>query len=195
MNILLRKNKKIVILVLLFSILCCGVTLAYLNSSTQDLSNTFTLKDIDTEIQEEPVEIDSDIINKSPKVFNNSQYSCIVRVKIIVSPEDMIKIGTDDNCNIIINSDWYQDGEYYYYSKVLNGNTDTSPVFTKITGVVETTNDGKSQFIEGFDNFEVTIYQEAVQTQIGDTNMGNNYDREKAKIIWNYYDTHGGQNS
>lgn len=189
------KYKKILVSACLLTFLAVGVTIAYYLTNVQDLSNTFQLKTFESTIEEPDVDINGSVIEKAPyvKLSDDSTGDAIVRVRLVISPEDTLTVGKDSDCNIVINENWYEgeDG-YYYYRGILDQNhRETTPLFTEITGVVETGNDGKQYFVEDIDGFEVSIYQETVQASMGNLEFDSSYNDDIAKQIWNYYDTHG----
>lgn len=189
------KYKKILVSACLLTFLAVGVTIAYYLTSVQDLSNTFQLKTFESTIEEPDVNINGSVIEKAPyvKLSDDSTGDAIVRVRLVISPEDTLTVGKDSDCNIVINENWYEgeDGYYYYRGILDQNNRETTPLFTEITGVVETREDGNHYFINDIDGFEVSIYQETVQASMGDLEFENGYDENIAKQIWNYYDTHG----
>ena len=189
------KYKKILVSACLLTFLAVGVTIAYYLTNVQDLSNTFQLKTFESTIEEPDVDINGSIIEKAPyvKLSDDSTGDAIVRVRLVISPEDTLTVGNNSDCNIVINENWYEgeDG-YYYYRGILDQNhRETKPLFTEITGVVETREDGNHYFINDIDGFEVSIYQETVQASMGDLKFDSGYKDDIAKQIWNYYDTHG----
>lgn len=189
------KYKKILVSVCLLTFLAVGITVAYYITNVQDLNNAFVLKTFESEIKEDFPTINGDIIEKEPYVqlSEDSTGDAIVRVRLVISPEDTLTVGKDSDCNIVINENWYEgEGGYYYYRGILDQrNRNTTPLFTKITGVVDTRDDGNHYFINDIDGFEVSIYQETVQASMGDLEFDSGYDENTAKQIWNYYDTHG----
>lgn len=189
------KYKKILVSVCLLTFLAVGITVAYYITNVQDLNNTFVLKTFESEIKEEFPTISGDIIEKEPYVqlSEDSTGDAIVRVRLVISPEDTLTVGKNSDCNIVINENWYEgEGGYYYYRGILDQkNRNTTPLFTEITGVVETRDDGNHYFINDIDGFEVSIYQETVQASMGDLKFDSGYNDDIAKQIWNYYDTHG----
>lgn len=191
------KYKKILVSACLLTFLAVGITVAYYITNVQDLNNAFVLKTFESEIKEDPPIINSDIIKKEPYVqlSEDSTGDAIVRVKLLISPENMLKVGNTDDCNIKIDDNWYYEEGYYYYRDILNStNRYTTPLFSEITGVVEIGEDDKPYFKDGFDEFEVSIYQETIQASMGDLEFENGYDEDIAEQIWNYYDTHGNTN-
>lgn len=194
----LLNNKKYIVVTLLLLCLSVGVTYAlYLTQAQQGLTNSFKLQDIDTEIYEDNVVIVDKEIIKAPQVKNKSKNGkAVVRVRLNVSTGSQYKeltIGKGSNDNIKISENWVdgKDG-YYYYTKVLDDkepNNITSPIFEKITGVVYTT-DNNSYYEDGYGPFDVTIYQESVQTQIGDIDINKVSDGEfveTAKQLFELY--------
>lgn len=146
-----NKHKFLILLVsclLLAGII--GVTYAYNKDTTEEKTNTFTVGNVTTEIEEE-VKITGTSIEKKPYVKNTGINACYIRVRVTVSPEDAVKI-----------TDWQtekwkleNDGYYYYQDKVEPGKRTEVPVFTG----AEITKAGYTGDVE------ITCYQEAVQAE------------------------------
>ncbi|MBR3607376.1 MAG: SipW-dependent-type signal peptide-containing protein [Lachnospiraceae bacterium] len=139
-----------------------SLTTAYFTDNDTD-EMTVSMGKIETEIVEEFVEDNGKIIKK-PVVINKGTTPCYVRVRIVASPENAIKLKRETE-NAILNvkgfelqnknnAEWKlgNDG-YYYYSEALEPNHVTKAVITEV---------------EVLDNsvkeLEVTVYQEAIQT-------------------------------
>lgn len=191
------KNKKRFIAVFLLCLVTVGLTVALAMVNTDPLTNSFSIGEIDTEIHEDNVTATDGVINKAPQVKNNSNNPALVRVKMVISPSNMITVsndGQDSNANLIINSDYWtyneEDG-YYYYNTVLKGNEFTEPLFTHINGIINSDN----KFIDGKDAFDVTIYQESIQTSAVkngvtiDAYENNQYNQGIAEDVWEIYDS------
>lgn len=134
--------------VLCFLVGLTGVTYAYYQKVTDKKSNTFTIGDVTTEIQEEFEITDSGIVKK-PSVVNTGTNSCIIRMRVVISPSDAAEVTGFDADN------WKKEADgYYYYQKAVDPGEKTTPVFTGVT------------VREGFSgDVEVTCYQEAVQSE------------------------------
>lgn len=144
-----RKQK-----VLILSISClllagaAGVTLAYNKSTTEKRENTFTIGNVTTEIEEE-LEVNGTSIEKKPSVKNTGANACYIRMRVTISPEDIVEITG-------WNEKWTKesDGFYYYKDKVEPGKS-TEPIFQ-----------GAEVKEDGFTgDVEITCYQEAVQAE------------------------------
>ncbi len=190
------KFKIVLICCLFLSCIGLGVTLAIPQSATNVVKNTFSVGSVESEI-EEKVDIENGLIEKDPKVVNTGENAALVRVKLTVSPEDMIKVSSNpkDIANIHIdNENWkLEEDGYYYYQKILPAESLTEPLFTEIKDVV--TSDGK--FLEGKGPFEVTISQESIQIFALDTD-GNRigfdrettpYNQNTAEEVWAVFDS------
>ena len=174
------KSKKIkLILLSIIGILVCAtglVTLAMLLSRTNQLTNTFELGNVTTEIDENFEKTDvATTFKKEPVVKNTGKNACYVRVRVSASPESALSImgwnlGSDEG-------QWTdgKDGYYYYNSELKPGETTATPLFEKVE-VIDTT-------IEGF---EVTVYQEAVQSKM---NARDGSSTSDAMTIWKAYES------
>lgn len=192
------KIKYIVVCCLLLSCIGLAGTLAYFQSKTNPVTNTFTVGSVDTEIDED-VNINGDVIEKTPKVKNTGKNAALVRVKLTISPEGAINIG--EGKNLEINEQWIDgDDGYYYYNGILPARSEgatefptTGTLFDKITGVI----DVNGKFVSGIEPFEISISQESIQIfaidkatgeKVGFDSETDVYNQDKAKMVWNIYD-------
>ena len=183
MNIL--KSKKIIFaLALGVAIMVTSTvgTLAYLKSNSGTVVNTFTVGSVETEIDEK---VDPSQNLKEVRVVNTGKNDCLVRMRVVISPE---KSGIAiDNYN---NKFEQKSDGFWYYKGILKAPTEneyyaTPYLFTKYT--IPT--DFK-------DNFTITVYQEAVQAMVhlanGSTisayDENGKYNAENAAMIWKAYD-------
>ena len=184
MNIL--KSKKIIFaLALGVAIMVTSTvgTLAYLKSNSGTVVNTFTVGSVETEIDEN---VDPSQNLKEVRVVNTGKNDCLVRMRVVISPENSgIAIGDYNSTKFT------QEGDFWYYNGVLKAPTKneyyaTPYLFTNYTIPKEFK-----------DNFTITVYQEAVQATVHLTNgktisaYGENgsYNAENAAKIWQAYDT------
>lgn len=183
MNIL--KSKKIIFaLALGVAIMVTSTvgTLAYLKSNSGTVVNTFTVGSVETEIDED---VDPSRNLKEVRVVNTGKNDCLVRMRVVISPEKSgIKI-TDYN-----SSKFTKTGDFWYYNGVLKAPTSdayyaTPYLFTTYTIPAEFK-----------DDFTITVYQEAVQamvhladgTTISAYNNDGSYNSSEAARIWQAYD-------
>ena len=183
MNIL--KSKKIIFaLALGVAIMVTSTvgTLAYLKSNSGTVVNTFTVGSVETEIDED---VDPSQNLKKVRVVNTGKSDCLVRMRVVISPENSgIKI-TDYN-----SSEFTKTGDFWYYNGVLKAPTSdayyaTPYLFTTYTIPAEFK-----------DDFTITVYQEAVQamvhladgTTISAYNNDGSYNSSEAARIWLAYD-------
>lgn len=197
------KKKKLIVCGALLLTIGVGATFAYLQQRSNELTNTFKVADVDTEIDEPDMEPDGSNIKKEPSVKNIGKTDAIIRVRCVVSPEDMLtkdEINYNDELNDIsavdpdIEGNWINGGDgYWYYQAVIPAGKETEPLFTEIKGVIVSNSDGTYSFAEGYDDFEITVYQEAVQatvtksdgTVLSALDQNGNYNQTNAKEIWN----------
>ena len=168
----LLKKKSVLIAALAVLLIGTGVaaTLAYLSSETPTLTNTFTVGNVTTEIDEPFEPITNTEFKKEPSVKNTGENDCYVRARVVASPEDALELTGFSN-------NWtYNEGEgYYYYNSVLPSGGQTDAIFKKVE-VKDTSIDG----------FEVTVYQEAVQTKVYAQDGTFTTDPDK---IWDCYES------
>ena len=184
MNIL--KSKKIIFaLALGVAIMVTSTvgTLAYLKSNSGTVVNTFTVGSVETEIDEN---VDPSQYLKKVRVVNTGKNDCLVRMRVVISPE---------NSGIAIDN--YNDSEFekkddgfWYYKGILKAPTEneyyaTPYLFTNYKIPAEFK-----------DNFTITVYQEAVQamvhladgTKISAYGEDGKYNANNAAKIWQAYD-------
>lgn len=183
MNIL--KSKKIIFaLALGVAIMVTSTvgTLAYLKSNSGTVVNTFTVGSVETEIDEN---VDPSNNLKKVRVVNTGKNDCLVRMRVVISPEKS-GIAIDDYNS----TKFTQKGDFWYYNGVLKAPTEneyyaTPYLFTKYKIPAEFK-----------DNFTITVYQEAVQamvhltdgTTISAYNNDGSYNSSEAAKIWQAYD-------
>lgn len=176
-----HKLKIITIFFLCITIITVTATLAIQSTVTNSLVNTFELGEITTTIEENP-EIDSTgIIKKDPKVTNQGPNDAMIRMRINVSPS-LVKDYLDKyNCiqyndsnefdNENNNAYWiYNDNDgFWYYTKIVTSGNTTEPLFKEIKNVVDENGkitDNFKNYIGNYTDFQINLYQEAVQTVI-----------------------------
>lgn len=194
-------------------LLLAGVTFAYLHRETGAVVNTFSVGNVITEIDEgEPSQSGSDL-TKEPYVKNTGENDCIVRVRVSVSPVELfdadgpLKLADSTEKQLEypfkegdkLNDYWEYHEGYFYYQGVLNPNESTLPVFNKVTGVFK--GDDSGQVIDAVKeagNFQVTVYQEAVQSVVHKEDgttinaiVDGKYDQTNANKIWEFYENGG----
>lgn len=198
------KIKFSIVILLALALLGGTITLAFLNKSTQAATNPFVGSEIETKINE-TVNINGTTISKNPSVLNKGPSPAIIRMRVTVSPNqiaDLVKnpYNTDhvqdpkkpitinyDTANWTLNIDGF-----WYYNKVVAKGESTTPLFTTITGVTDA--DGKAlENIKAIGDFEITLYQEAVQSEAQidgapvKATVDGKYNSENADKIWADY--------
>lgn len=193
------KNKKMIVIPLALAVLLlaatAGLTTALYTSKTQPVKNTFSVGKITTDIDEGKVTVDT-TIHKAPKVVNNrdtSKNPCLVRMRVTISPENIAeKIKIDYNTR---NWSYNKEDGFWYYQGWLKVGESTTPLFTKVDGVVGS--NGKA--IKGMEDFQITLYQEAIQAEAvnekGDVikafSDSGRFQTEGAAKLWALYDNGG----
>lgn len=200
-NILKNRKLKYGLVSLLAVVLIGGaVTLAYLSKSTEAATNNFAPGEVTTEIEENP-EVVGSTIKKDPAVKNIGPSACIVRMRVTISPSSIaerVNNGEENQIKINYNTNvWTYNGAdgFWYYQSILpftEPNTSTPPLFTTITGITD--QDGKP-LNKDFEDFQITLYQEAVQTEatingkpVKAIDATGNYNSENAMKIWAEFD-------
>lgn len=190
-----RINKRYYIIgISLLLCLAIGFTVAFSKDISNVLTNTFLVGTVESDIKEDKPEVNGSIISKKPRVVNTGSTNALVRVRVIVSPENLWSPSSDSNIKINIGENWRYnelDG-YYYYRGVLEVKKEI-PVFTEVSGV--TNDDG--EWILSVDDFEISVYQETIATSATNKDTGEEinaivdgvYNHEKAMEIWHIYDT------
>lgn len=133
-----KRNSKlfgVLLSLLLVAALCVGGTLAYLKASDSPVTNTFTLADIHTHIEEDKGG------NEQSKVVslknNNSTGPVWIRARVLVSSGTAAVnfvaaapvTKAENTIYVVIGSDWTEgtDG-YYYYKNLVAVNGTTTPL-------------------------------------------------------------------
>lgn len=181
----MKKFKSVSIMVLasiILVVLLVGATLAYFTDATERVENTFQLSSVETEI----LEVISDM-EKKPYVHNVGNADCIVRMRVNVSPANILDevivlegLGGETDKWVLAS-----DGFYYYQGYLQPGEITTEPLFTAVGFQT-----GKE--IEDLEEFEIVLYQEAVQTRTMDQGLNavvnGAYDHSQAMLIWSMFD-------
>ena len=175
-SLLTRKSMLIAALAILLVGTTITATLAYLSDREEAMVNTFKTGSITTEIEEEFEQESATTFRKEPVVVNTGDSDCYVRARVLASPAEALKLYE-------FSSNWTlkEDG-FYYYNSILPAKTaqseagKTDALFKKVE-VTDTTIDG----------FEVTVYQEAVQTVV----YTENGVLDRPDEIWAWYDNGG----
>lgn len=174
----LLTKKSILIAALAILLVGTGITatLAYLSDREEAMVNTFKTGSITTEIEEEFEQETTTTFRKEPVIVNTGDNDCYVRARVLASPAEALKL-YDFSENWTLKEDGF-----YYYNKILPAKTEhsdagrTDALFKKVE-VTDTTIDG----------FEVTVYQEAVQTVV----YTENGTLSEPDDIWEWYDNGG----
>lgn len=171
-----RRKKSVLVLlaVCLLTAAAAFVTVAMLRQGTTQLTNTFELGNVTTEIEEEFKQTDiATVFEKTPRVKNTGINDCYIRVRVEASPEDALDITGWDFANWKYNQ---ADG-FYYYQKVVGPEEYTTVLFNQVAV--------KEEAIPTIEGFEVNVYQEAVQAQMSARDHSVTSDMA---LIWSCYD-------
>ncbi len=178
-------KKKLIVVVLAVTVIASaaiGATLAYFFDS-KEATNTFTVGNVQIRLDEPawvasgqgdaPEVYPGEPLAKDPKVTNIGANPCVVRLKVTMptlpAGQGEVKIRTNGVIDAYDSTNWYKDGDYYYYLKPLKGTadagknpelgTETSALFDHIVMPKELTN---SLSLKGYG---VIVTAEAIQAQ------------------------------
>ena len=136
------KTKQPVALVALLVLLCCTVagTLAYLVTSTDPVTNTFTPAKVETEVTESFVEDKGELVKSNVQIKNNGNIDAYIRVAVVAnwanSAGDVYggaapEKGTDYT-EPVLQDGWIKVGDYYYYTSAVPADGSTGTLFAPI---------------------------------------------------------------
>lgn len=161
-------------ILLMMAVFASAVTLAYYTDTTNAITNTFTVAEIKTHIDETTGQGSNGIWQKSPKIYNEGPSKGFIRARITVSPDlwsggvesnrIQLKFGTwnggafSETSSLQMDANehngWLYDGDgYFYYKSAVEKDHTTNSLFDAV--IIGT---------EVSENFDITIYQEAVAT-------------------------------
>ena len=179
------KTKKPVALVALLLLLCCTVagTLAYLVTSTDPVTNTFTPAEVKTEVTESFVEDKGELVKSNVQIKNNGNIDAYIRAAVIINWADANGNvygggtpveGTDYTAPVLQNG-WIKVGDYYYYTSAVPAGSSTGTLFAPIEQLktCKDTNYG----------LQITILADGIQS-VPDTVV---------KDVWKVVEVKGGQ--
>ncbi len=156
------KTKKPVALVAILVLLCCAVagTVAYLVTSTDPVTNTFTPASVTTQVEEEF----NGTTKSDVRIKNTGNIDAYIRAAVIVNWADAQGnvSGTpvkDSDYTIIYNeSDWFQGSDgYWYYTKPVAPNDGLTDILIKSCAPAA------NMAPEGYD-LQVTILADGIQS-------------------------------
>lgn len=175
------KTKKPVALVAILVLLCCAVTgtVAYLVTSTDPVTNTFTPASVSTEVKE----TFKDGVKSDVKIQNTGNIDAYIRVAVVAnwanSAGDVYggavpTEGTDYTAPVLQNG-WIKVGDYYYYTSAVPAGSSTGTLFAPIEQLktCKDTNYG----------LQITILADGIQS-VPDTVV---------KDVWKVVEVKGGQ--
>lgn len=201
----IMKNKKYIVICSLFFCLCVGVTLALSSMVGNSLTNSFTLGNVETVIDEPDPEVHESHIDKRPYVKNTGTNSALVRMRVTISPDELIK---EYGINLVYNDktyepndsedNWdntddywvYSDG-FWYYTGIIEANEQTEPLFTKVTGKGIIESNGLISELEGL---EITVYYDSIQSVARGENdveikaTTGDINNETTRQLWSIFD-------
>lgn len=166
-----------------------GITIAMLQTEAKKVTNTFEAGSVTTEIEEEG----SGTVKKS-RIRNTGKNDCVVRARVTISPAEAASaIALTDRGALWNWEDWENGDGFVYYEAVLPAGEASYTTYL-FEGVQ--LKEGVDWTSLGITAFEVTVYEEAVQSEVYDAatdsiisvlDESGNYDAEKAAEIWAVY--------
>ena len=153
-----KKNKKIILTLAACGLLVAGIsgTYAILTAQTKEVVNAFELEDVNTRIDEDippdqVVEADT-TLTKKVTIINDGPADAFIRARVTVSPSGTATV--TDLAEVTKDDAWVDGGDdWYYYMKVVPAGKATTELFTTVKTAADLN-----------ENFDVTVYQEAVGT-------------------------------
>ena len=146
-----RPIVKTLLSILLVAVVLVGGTLAYLMATDSPVLNTFTLAEVETNVEEPD---SGTAVEKNAKVSNTGKSAVYVRAMAVVSSGDA---SVDPGLIAVTQygSSWENGGDgFYYYTEILPaGQTTRDPLFTGVT---------VSKDVPETATFSVDVYQESV---------------------------------
>lgn len=132
------KTKQPVALVAILVLLCCTVagTVAYLVTSTDPVTNTFTPASVTTQVEEK-----FDGTTKSDvQIKNTGNIDAYIRVAVIVNWADengnvyggATPVASTDYTTLTLQTGWIKVGDYYYYTSAVPAHNSTGTLFEPI---------------------------------------------------------------
>ncbi|MGF7017646.1 hypothetical protein M2145_001403 [Lachnospiraceae bacterium PF1-21] len=198
-----KKAKYVVVALLVVILASFGITVALMNAKTNEVVNDFTIGEVTTNVYEETGEAiqDGEFVKKV-WVKSTGPDDCLVRARVDISPKEadvtnLIAYNTGTDAG-----DWYDGGDgFYYYIGYLKGTlnnpaADGSEQITKNT-LFDKVNFSQVTNLENIKDIQVTVYQEAVPTEIvideagtelHAINADGSYNKTAASGIWAYFD-------
>lgn len=168
------KTKQPVALVALLLLLCCTVagTLAYLVTSTDPVTNTFTPAEVKTEVTESFVEDKGELVKSNVQIKNNGNIDAYIRAAVIINWADANgnvygggtpAASTDDGKSgdyiISFNTDdWKQIGDYWYCETTTAPGALTKPL------IISCAKTSTATVPDGYD-LQVTILADGIQAE------------------------------
>lgn len=126
-----------------------GTTTALMKASTDELVNNFEPGSVSTEI------LEGEDGFKNPMVKNLGENDCYVRARVLISPAEAL-----ENVELTGGTGWtLKNDGYYYYNSSLSPEEVTGAIFESIK-----IKEGVDWPSLGIEDFEVTVYEESVQT-------------------------------
>ncbi|MGF7002714.1 hypothetical protein M2149_001103 [Lachnospiraceae bacterium PFB1-21] len=178
-----KRNKMIALVALLIFTLAIGITLALMSTKTDALTNTFSIKPVESEIEEH-----ISGMNKAPVVRNTGKEGdadCYVRLRVTISPDNVE--GREDGGLFTLDyntTDWTKkDDGFWYYKEALAPGKATTPLFTKVEWNQK--DDENNPDYSNFKEFDISLYQESVQTLALNE---DGYEVTDAAGVWKIFD-------
>lgn len=165
-----RTHKRAVLLslaALLIIAASIGGTLAWLTSKPSGIVNTFTPGEVPNEVVEE---FDDGVTTKSNvRVKNTGNVDAYIRVALVPIWRNADGTGAGYPAAAVnpddygMDSDWFKQGSYYYYSKSVAPNKVTALLLTSFTAPATPTNEPEGTY------YELQVLAQSIQADGTDT--------------------------
>lgn len=159
-----RRNKRAIIAMSLMLILAvaAGGTLAWLETSTQKINNTFTPGRVSSEV----LETLDGAVKKDVRVKNTGNADAYIRAAVVINLADendniyAANLAQDSYCTVLYGDRWQQLGGYYYYKGIVTNGGITANLIDSCCG---------TDVPAGY-HLKVQIIADAIQAQGTDKN-------------------------
>lgn len=202
----MKKKCTVLLSMMLVAAMLTGTIYGLFRDVTEEKTNTFALADVSAELVEVIYEMRGAVLHKEPFVINTGSAPCLVRVKVILDPEEfcdrtVTSAPSEAKKEELLNNgyrfwmdyqkEWEYDDGYWYYQDVLKPGEETSPVFRTVNWL-DVDDDGNWL---NYRDFDIYIYKEIVFAEgvyksgqkITAQDSSGNYNDSQAKKVWAIY--------
>lgn len=192
-----KKTQRLMMLTVLLLIVLSlsALTYAFVKAQSDSLHNQFHVGEITTEIEEHPTIADG-VIHKDPSVLNTGVQDCLIRMRVNITPKEIADFLAQESRINYDTNHWiyHEEDGFWYYQGIVKPQESTKPLFTEITGLIDTNGHILPAFAQ-LQDFDIILYQEAVQAQVYDaqgtalsaSKEDGTFDPAQADLIWSTY--------